>query len=247
VAAETRLSLWSRRAVVVLAALASIATSQARWSLEAKAPPGISPGAKGTLLTVEASREPYVSRRRPGGGAVLATAREDTAPWSNSGAYYLPPGFELSAVTISGHDCGSGGGMCSACEPPPGSFVRIANVEPVAPWSLSTDGAELIAHADNAGKTTSFTVEIDAGRPVDLEAVATSGDVARALPSIYQEPKAGDASRTQRFNVTWYPKDDKPADVHWIPRATVHGYCKGAGECRAPAGESVTIVSVAAR
>jgi hypothetical protein len=249
---EMRISSWGRRAVVVVAALASIATSPARWYLEAKVPPGTPSGPKGTLVTVEASHEPSVSGRS-GEQGYLEAHRDDASPWSKSGAYYLRPGVELSSVSISGRDCGGGGGMCSACEPPAGSFVRIVSVEQVAPWSLSATGAEQSA-LPASSMVRSFTVEVDASRPVDLEAVATNGDVARVASSVSREA-GGDGARSQRFSVMWYAKGDtKPGDtqagavaVRWTPRATVHGYCKGTGECRAPEGESVRIVSVTAR
>jgi hypothetical protein len=250
VAAETRLSAFRRRAAVLAAALASIATSQARWRLDATLPLGTAPVGKGKLVTVEASREPSVGRRPHGGGSVLTTLREGASPWSTSGVYYLPAGFELSGVSISGHDCATGsGGFCSPCEPPAGSFVRVVNVEPVEPWSLSGTFAEQSALTEASPVSNSFVVEVDASRPVDLEAVATSGDVARVAPSVSRLASA-DGGRRQRFDVTWYSQGEAkpgPLAVRWVVRAAINGFCKGEGECRAPAGESVEIVSITGR
>jgi len=53
--------------------------------------------------------------------------------------------------------------------------------------------------------------------------------------------------------VSWYatePNPSSPAEVRWIPRAVLYGYCPAVatgGECRAPAGVSVKIVSVTPR
>src|SRR5689334_15731896 len=116
---EPRLRRLATRAVIVVAALASIATSPPKWSISAPVPSGAPSGAKGTVVTIEASQEPSVARRRVGGSHEIEVHPENP-PWSGSGAYYLPPGFELVRVEIGGR-CTSGGGLCSGCDPPPGA------------------------------------------------------------------------------------------------------------------------------
>lgn len=126
--AEPRLSTWSRRAVLVVAALASIATSRARWHVAATLPPPLPVTAKGTLVTVEASQEPEVHSRE-GTAIDKPCAREEKTPWKGRGTYALKPGAELVYVSIGGY---CSGGLCSRCEEPPASFVRVTKVEPIA-------------------------------------------------------------------------------------------------------------------
>jgi hypothetical protein len=244
--AESRLSAWARRGAVLMAALASVATSQAGWQVDAKLPVGVTADATGRRLVVEGSQAPSITAKRASGGSEMQPACEEPAPWAGHGTYYLPPGFVPPGVSIQGHDCSKGGGMCSACEPPVGAFVRVVKVESVAPWSLTATGEEQTTHVDATHTSVGFLVEVDATRPVELEAEPTGGDSARLKSLVWHAP-GGDGGTVRRFSVTWYPTDNpplSPAEVRWIPRATLYGYCTTPGECRAPAEASVKVVSV---
>ena len=242
---ESRLSSWARRGAVLVAALASVATSAPEWQLAAKAPAGAPAGGSGTRMTVEASQEPLVYSWLHANASSTPTLREESTPWGGRGTYYLPPGFE-PRVSITGGTCSRGGGMCSACEPPLNAYVRIARLEPVAPWSLSATGDELTARIDASGAPRSFVVRVEATGRVELEAVLTGGDGAKLEHTVTRDSLPAVASLIQ-FTVGWSPRDAHPeaaTEVRWRPRATIYGYCQGEGECRAPAGASVKIVAV---
>jgi hypothetical protein len=243
----SRVEAWARRAVVVAAALACIATSPAPWYVEAKLPtlPGTS--GLGTHLVVEASHEPTVTAKRVVGDHVFNAHRYEEGPWSRRGSYYLPPGVSPTGVTIEGFDCSSGNsGLCSTCQPPVGAFVRIAKAEAVPLWSLSATSDEQITRVATAGGSASFTVAVGASRAVDLAVVITSG---AALSSSVWPGGKRDPFSWQTFGVTWSAeeKDSGPIDVHWTARATIYGPCQGVSECRAPENESVKILEVKAR
>jgi hypothetical protein len=239
----SRVEAWARRAVVVAAALACIATSRAPWSVEAKLPTLSGTSGFGTHLVVEASHEPNVTAKRKVGDHVFRAARHEPGPWSGRGSYYLPPGLEPTGVSIDGKDCSSGGGLCSECKPPLGAFVRIVKAEPSALWSLSATSDEQITRVETAGGWASFTVTVQASRPVDLEVRIASG---AALTSTVWPEGVRDPFSQQRFAVGWSTneKDPVPVEVHWTAHATIYGPCEGGGECRAPASESIKILDV---
>jgi hypothetical protein len=138
--------------------------------------------------------------------------------------------------------------MCSKCEAPPGAFVRVANVEPVSPWSLEAKSEEQSVHAEASNAMPAFVVKVEGRRRVDLDVVITGPDAAR-----FDRPFVNEAGTTpfeQTYHVIFYVKGGTavpPADGRWVVRATMYGYCRGEGECRAPEGERLRIVSIAPR
>lgn len=245
---ESRARVWAQRGVTIAAVLACIATSPARWTVSAKLPGRPIEGAKGALVTIEASAEPTeVARRIPGSGREIAMRREDpSTPWPGRGLYYLPPGFELVRASLTGNCAKSG--MCSNCDPPPGEFVRLGPSEPVSPWSLTVTSEEQVARVNPASPSASFDVKIEAGRRVDVEATLTGGDTARFDPPFVYSMGSSPFEQTVSVNVTAKDyKTDAPAEVRWIARVTLYGYCRGEGECKPPEGERLRIVSITPR
>jgi len=247
---ESRLSAWARRGAVLAAALASIATSQARWNVIATVPAGTRPAASGTRMTVEASEAPRVTAQRKQDGAEVQPPREESTPWAGRGTYYLPPGF-VPEVSLEGR---CSGGMCTPCTTPPDAYARILGLDVVAPWSLSATSDELPVRSDAPTAYLSFVVRVEASRHVELEAVPTGGDGAQVRASVWRDVApagTGDGgAQLQRFTVSWYAADARPPSAvapSWIARATIYGFCPDAGECRAPSGQSVRIVSMTPR
>lgn len=236
---ESRLSKWARRAVVIAASLATIATSRAKWSVEATLPPPPTPGPQGTLVTVEASHEPSVSLRlvpKTGGGV---SDREERTPWGGRGTYYLPPRHELSAVSIEGF---CSGGLCDKCVVPPGAFVRVVNEEPVEPWTLSVTSSEQTTRIASPSAV-DLTVTFATTRRVVL-------DVAPADPAsvkVEAFPWGGDPLVRPSFRVSLQAPGataEAPREVRWVVKGTISGFCREKGECKPPPSESLRIESI---
>src|SRR5262245_57003653 len=93
---------WAERIVIVIAALASIATSPRKWVLEATPPP---PAAgKAMVVTIDASREPEVWAVSGQDAAKLlypteggrATVEPAAAlSWPGQAHYFVPAGARL--------------------------------------------------------------------------------------------------------------------------------------------------------
>src|SRR5690349_18191246 len=97
-------------AALVFAAIAAIATSPARWTLDAT-PPVPSPPKMGTTLTLSASHEPNVMVEC---GARTKTLRPIGGPatWPGTADYFVDPKCVVRGISITG-TCG--GGLCSKC------------------------------------------------------------------------------------------------------------------------------------
>lgn len=245
----SRFRAATHTAIVVIAAVGSIATSPARWHVAA---PPVTKAAvgKGQLVTVEASAEPTVTMLN---GAISRKARPEgpAGAWSGRANYFVPPSETLSSVEIMG-TCG--GGLCTKCVPPPGAFARIVSAVDVVPWVIEASAAPTNLELTTPGTTVSFRIVVAATRPpaltVNLAAPIAGGFAASEMPgNPYVDPKDDPQSTTKRyaFSVAWYRDGQAaagPISTAWTPVVTISGYCQEAGPCVAPASERVTVLSV---
>jgi hypothetical protein len=246
---HSRLRALVHAAVVVIAAVGSIATSPARWHVAA-APVAKASIGKGQLVTIEASAEPTVTI---GNGAIGRRARPEgpAGAWTGRADYFIPASEMLTSAEIMG-TCS--GGFCSKCEPPPGAFARAVSIVEVVPWVIEASSTPANIELTTANSTVSFRVVVAATRPpafaVKLAAPIAAGFYASEMPgNPYIDPKDDPQAATKRyaFSVAW-SKDSQgaagPISGVWTPIVTISGYCKDSGPCIAPASERVTIVSV---
>jgi hypothetical protein len=234
---EPRVSAWTRRAALIAASLAAVATSRARWTVHATLPsPLPADPAKGTRIVVEASHEPSVEVRLAGRTEQILLHPEEKAGWLGSGTFYVPPGYELANASISGV---CDGGMCSPCVAPATAFVKVAKQEAVRAWSLSASSAEQTTPLDVQAGEVWRRVRVSASDLAQLE-VLPAGDPAGFPPArIVRVWDNGSA-----FRVIWDarpPEPDASLTVRWIARATIYGFCPGEGECKPPATAHVSI------
>jgi hypothetical protein len=236
---EPRVSAWTRRAVLIAASLAAVATSRAKWTVHATLPsPLPADPAKGTRFIVEASHEPYVEVRLAGGAEHILLHPEEKAGWLGSGTFYLPPGYELASASISGV---CDGGMCSPCVAPATAFVKVAKQDAVRAWSLSATSAEQTTRLDPAAGEVTSTVTLSATSWARLDVLPASDPAGAPSPRVFGT--WANAPPRPTFHVSW-PKPEAPLVVRWTARATVHGYCTAEGDCKPPASEHVRIESI---
>ncbi|MDI1446275.1 hypothetical protein [Polyangium sp. 6x1] len=236
-------------AVVLIAAVGSIATSPPRWHVAATPAAKASSG-KGQLVTIEASAGPTVMAGNGSIGRLLRPEGQAGA-WTGRADYFVPPSEALTSVGITG-TC-SGGGSCAKCEPPPTAFVRIVSTVEVEPWVLDASSTPANIDLTAPESRPSFRVVVAATRPpalaVKLAAPMAAGFYVSEMPgNPYVDPKDDPQAATKRyaFSVSWY-RDTQAAGPWvgaWTPSVTISGYCKEPGPCVVPASESVTILSI---
>lgn len=234
--------------VVVLAALASIATSPARWQVTA--PPVPKPaGGKGQLVTIEASSVPHVSVANPSMSRRLRP-ENDSAAWTGRAQYFVPPSELLKSVEITG-TCG--GGFCSKCVPPPGAFARVVSAVDVEPWTIDATLPPIKVDMPTPSVYPGYDVVVEATRTptlmVKLGAPIAGGfyvSESYVTPSPSPSTESQPALKRYRFGMSWYRESNAvgPVSGTWTPIATIAGYCQEAGPCVAPANERVAIVAV---
>jgi hypothetical protein len=219
--------VWASRLLVVIAALASIATSRKKWELSASAPDGMPTEATGSnalRITIEASAQPEVHCDFPSGPyASRWLPPELTTPPSY--LYMCPPGGKLGEVTLSGPVTGGG---CSGKEqnPPKDTALRIAKTELVPMWNASVEDSFEIAsdkdvHFTVESPRTSFVVATVEGDSKKHIRVSSWGDNRHGISL---DPGAGSAKIFATVRV----------------KATVFGPCEGA--CTKPDDEPLKIV-----
>jgi hypothetical protein len=193
-----RSGMWRKRAsktVLVVAAVACIATSKRGWHLEATVPPVGRPSATQAVeVVVDATRPPIVTC---GGVDSEWLPLDDPNHMGATQAhtYLCPPGRPLGAVQLFGKD-GPGGGLCDG-EPEPPSDVSIAvrSARVVRVWTKAIDYPVMVpADGVFVNITTSYPYTFAAvrdrdGRTVDLHTtewtrrVLIYGDAGPAITS----------------------------------------------------------------
>ena len=135
-----RSDMWrerSSKAVLVLAALACLATSKASWRIDVPLPAPIRPNLdQAVQLVVDASRAPTFDCSMNPVPALDEAGRITDNPRAT---YLCPPGAQATLVTLIGKD-GPGGGLCDGPrQPPPGEslVVKASRVVPV--WTKAID------------------------------------------------------------------------------------------------------------
>lgn len=247
VQSRPRLRALAHTAVVVAAAIGSIATSPLRWHVAASPVAKPSSG-KGQLLTIEASAVPTVTT---GNGPITRRLRPEgiARPWIGRANYFVPPTEVLTSVEIEGV-CGGG---CSKCEPPPGAFARVASVVEVVPWTIDASAKPTNLELNGPSDMPSYRIVVEATRPPALVITPAPKDTGFYLFEMpdnpYVDPKDDPKAPTKRyaFSIKWSKASQSgaaPISATWTPTASIYGYCTEPGPCVAPNSERVTILSV---
>lgn len=261
--AESAARTWTGRGALVVAALAAIATSPARWSLAVPAPATRPAASSATLATIEASQLPMVMARTASGETMAIAPLDELAPgaaWTGRAEYLVSAGRTLDGARLIGV-C-SNAGMCSgACAPPPDAFLRFGRVDAVTEWTIEVESAPQSMTMATSMFERAFDVAVEATRRVDVTAHlnGNAADVAVLdAPLVYDSPRAkyqtdGTPPTTTKlvsFRVRWDAlKDNVERAMTWAATATIRGYCPGANDatCKPPEGQSVRIVSIVPR
>jgi len=221
------------RVVVVVAAVACLADQPPRWSMDTKVPTAaVVPPGRALRVTVEASHEPSLFVKSGGSATPWEDRATPRTSWPGHADLFVDAGAELGGASISDR-CVSGGGLCSGCDPPPGSFVRILSTTEVDVWSVTASAPA------PAGTGSRVEVELEVTRdPVVRTVPASSGACMQTSPSV--APSAPPPTASTARHLTYACWVDTAATVH----AMIRGACP-AGPCSAPAGEAVAITRVA--
>jgi hypothetical protein len=218
---------WAARFTLVIAALASIATSPLRWHVAAPVVSVTGTPGHGRVVVVEASVEPRVMIKSALGieRAASRHAAAGTA-WSGSDEYFVPPGWSLTSADIQG-TCG--GGLCSSkCVPPPGAFVRIARVDVADTWTVEDTFVAPVTFAPGAA-VSQLVVQVDSSGGVDVSAEPAPGTSPLAgmgTPVVYETTSSASVMRT--FTVNLYASSvATPTTIDFAVSATMHGICRG--------------------
>jgi hypothetical protein len=236
---------WAERLVIVIAALASLATSPGWWVVQATLPPP--PPDKAMAVMVEASREPEVWIEDGRGGqkrlAPTVAARSPGAPaatptWPGEGRYLVPAGARLQRVEIRERCklklCGG------KCKPPDTEYVRVTSATAVDAWTAQARSSPVTTVLDTSKPLPRYRAVIKSSRlPVTFE---VEGAPDGFTPSIWP----GASGHLTELRVAWFASNPQapPATVTWTARATIQGECPGPAACAVPEGEAVQIMAV---
>jgi hypothetical protein len=233
---------WLSGGVLGLAALACIATSRARWMVEAELPAGAAVqtaagGTQGVLVTIAASTMPSVACQLPGGHTELRpladpAANSANAPDPRHVQYLCPPGGRITRVAIDG----SGGGGSHA-KPPADAFVRITKLETVETWAATSEASFPIEPWRYSKSDADVTVAIAAPHPVYVTAALDEGTDTTAFGGVTILGPSRDG-RTYDF-VMAQLKDAVPPGSKLRIRATTYGVCEPG--CTPPAPGLITL------
>jgi hypothetical protein len=219
---------WASRLLVVVAAFASMATSQKKWELTASVPDGMptwtsSQGNDGLRITVEASGLPHIVCTFADSPSMSRLVPPEP---SSPNVYICPPGSKLEPVTLGGRF--GGGCRQDTDHPPKNAHLRIVKTELVPMWRATVEETFEVA----SDKYVSFVVESPHTSFVDasIEGADTTKHVrVGSWPSNEHNLiiDGGDGSAKV------------VATVH--VKATVFGVCE-ARDCTKPDGEQLKIV-----
>jgi hypothetical protein len=213
---------WASRLVVVIAVVASIATSPKKWRIAAAPKVGMpvesaAGGSNGLLVTIESSGEPEVA-------CALANGQPPRLLPSNGDTYLCPPGGSLASVVLIGRvkaGCCGGGD-----DPPKDQYVRVVKSELVPVWHASVEEVFEVSSDDGIA----FTVDSPHASFVEAT-IDGSGDMQGITVSSYGD----NFHRVDLAGGTG--RDRRSATIR--VRATVYGVCSK--ECAKPADEPLKI------
>ncbi|MBA3457634.1 MAG: hypothetical protein H0T42_31420 [Deltaproteobacteria bacterium] len=153
--------------MIVVAALATIATSRQAWVVEAT--PVVDELDQARMYVVEASHEPHVSMHS---GSNYENRRPLGVPtWPGKASYLIPAGAVIGRVFIS-EKCT--GGSCKTCKPPADAKVRIEAITPVGTWTLEARKSPTVQPTVMPPNTwTTYRVVVEASHHVRLRVEST--------------------------------------------------------------------------
>jgi len=159
---------WLERGAIVVAALATIATSRKGWVLEANKVPDDPDHAR--IIVVEATHEPHVEMYI-GKNYENPRSLDPAATWPGKARYLIPAGAVVQRVLISDH---CSGGACKKCEVPPDARIKIESITEVRTWKLETTSTPPVQPTNmNRDSWTTFRVEVDSSHPARLRVEST--------------------------------------------------------------------------
>ncbi len=216
-----KLRAWLDRGVIIIAALATMATSRKSWVVEATLPPN--DATKARIVVVEASYVPEVSTADG-----RATPLGPTS-WPGTGRFLVRSGVAITQVYVS-EKCN--GSMCKKCEAPRDAKVRVVSIDPVETWTLSaTRAPDQQPTQLEANKWTRYRIAVDSSHPAHLT-VKSSRD-----------------AYVSGWGAEFYVDlgiVDVPTSVTWSVTATIEEPCEDLTKsCAQPAGAHVNITSIA--
>lgn len=210
--------------MIVVAALASIATSRKKWRLDADLTRD--DPSKARLVTIEASQQPEVGLDPISSGVALQPHDGGTT-WPGTVRYLLPAGASLERVMVTGV---CGGGACSSdCTIPSDQFVKLTSSTPVETWKLE------IKHEP---QTTTLEPGTYAVHGIRIEATHRARirvDTDGLVPTVSGYGGA--------FHVSW-PQVTTTTKVTWTPRIEIEGLCATPGPCTPPPDAKVAVTAI---
>jgi len=230
--------------VLVVALLAVLGTSPARWSRSATlvGAPSAAKG-RGLELVITSSAEPSISARGPakpftGGVPCLS-------PWAPATRVtcLLPPGTIIDDIAIEGR-CG---GCTGPCVPPKGAFVTAESTE-VDVWKevVTSKGTSTVPSHGRDFVATRFEVAVDGAEFIEVELeisdASTGARVQLDQESCRRDPSGATPSCIFLLYDSSLPKS--PMSVTLKATATGWGRC-GAAVCTPPG--KLRVVSMGAR
>jgi hypothetical protein len=219
---------WFERAVIVAAALASIATSPRRWRQEATPLPAIPDPLRTTRVVVHASIPPTVDLVNAGTHAYLHYTELGDGDYE----VLVPPGWSLGSVYVDGSCkihllCGS-----DDCKPPPDVVVAVTSATPVATWHLEAATPPTVTELDPRMYSTTFILRVTTTRPMTIKVDTPVG-----------EPVPLTSASRSEATVLWDGVRTRTT-VHWTAHVSIDGPCPSTAPCGPPPGEELAITSI---
>lgn len=218
---------WLERGAIIVAALATIATSRKGWVVETR--PGADDPNTARIYVVESTHEPHLEMY-VGGNYENPRPLGPAPTWPGTASYLIPVGASVGRVFIS-DKCS--GGACKKCEAPSDAKVRILSITPSRTWTLeATVSPEIQPTNMNPDTWTTFRVIVDASHPVRLFVTSTG-------------PKGmvshGSGEHHVDFGIV-----QVPTSFTWSVTAKIEEACVDATKpCEPPALAHVSIDSIA--
>lgn len=207
---------WLERLAIVVAVIATMATSTRTWRVDATLPADDATGVR--RLVVEASKPPIIR------GSDKPDPLEPLEPavWPGHARYLLPRGVKLAEAYVEG-GCAPRFLSCGTSTCGPDAFIRVVSIAPATTWSLDVDASHRITTVDVL-KQSRF--RLTSSHPVRLKVVS---DVNLGTP----------LERDGYVYVSWaaaaYNTRRQPHELEWSVRATIEGACPDDRPCEPPA------------
>ena len=192
--------------MIVVAVVASIATSRPRWHLVVDLPVVVG-GKQALELTVDSTQDPHVTCVLPDGDHELRPHRD-----GNVRTYVCPPGGQfVGPIAIYGN--ASGG--CGAPKPPDGEYIRVVKLVPVDTWSVTASGEVPFTREEYDANYGGATVFVHG--PPGIQAIITVDAPELGVPQISGNGLDG------TFRITARYRDPQKPQAMIAVRATAYG------------------------